>query len=71
MRSRLTHAATEAQQMFEKNAAIDKICCLVTMTVLAMLAGVNVGPERSRTSNLDDAVQREVERRNRAIFIAM
>ncbi|WP_157817100.1 hypothetical protein [Bradyrhizobium sp. SK17] len=57
--------------MFEKNAAIDKICCLVTMTVLAMLAGVNVGPERSRTSNLDDAVQREVERRNRAIFIAM
>lgn len=57
--------------MFEKNAAIDKICCLVTMTVLAMLAGVNVGPERSRTSNLDDAVQREVERRNRTIFIAM
>lgn len=56
--------------MFEKNAAVDKICCLVTMTVLAMLAGVNVGPVRSRTSNLDDAVQREVEHRNRAILIA-
>ncbi len=57
--------------MFKKNAAIDKICCLVTMTVLAMLAGVNVGPVRSRTSNLDDAVQREVERGNRVILIAV